>query len=421
MEVSDVYQPAYDTYGALDTQDRLSVLLAYRPIYTRNKAVAAYQTVLDTDGADCVAALPDLASSAVLDAYTSIYQNGHLETVPSFLRVSPVMLASDAILTLPKTQYILEVAPEKDFPVELPARLSALASAGYRVALANYTLEREDLVPLLDSVAIIRLDLHRLGIGGIGNTIRSLYFHKAKILVEGIDDIKQFYDCVDLGVTWFQGEFLGKSTPVAGKKLPNNTLVLTKLMAELRNPDTSPDALEQIAVKDPDLAFRILKVVNSAAVGLNREISSLAGAISLLGTRELGRWVNLLLVSSQPAKPSELMRNMLVRGRMCEVLAGLTGHEEAMSYFIVGLLSQLDVLTDISMPELMRQVPLSTEVKVALLHRAGNYGEVLTEVERYQQGAFDRLQWLVDPAIYEVAYRHSVNWARSTQQALDPR
>jgi EAL and modified HD-GYP domain-containing signal transduction protein len=67
----------------------------------------------------------------------------------------------------------------------------------------------------------------------------------------------------------------------------------------------------------------------------------------------------------------------------------------------------------------MRQVPLSFEVKQALLHRNGPLGELLTEVEHYESGRFDHLAWFVEPNLYEVAYRHSVIWARRAQQALE--
>ena len=166
-------------------------------------------------------------------------------------------------------------------------------------------------------------------------------------------------------------------------------------------------------------SFRILKVTNSAAVGLNREISSLSKAIGLLGTNELSRWANMLLVHGEPGKPEELMRNMLMRGRMCEILAELSGRNDAMTAFIVGLLSRLDVLMDIAMGDLMRQVPLSFEVKQALLHRSGPLGELFTEVEHYESGRFDHLNWLVEPNLYEVAYRHSVICARRAQQTLE--
>jgi EAL and modified HD-GYP domain-containing signal transduction protein len=254
---------------------------------------------------------------------------------------------------------------------------------------------------------------------GIAEAARRLYFHKIKLLVDGVDAIDQFYACADLGTSWFQGDFLVKSTPVKDKKISTNKVLLLELLSELHRPDTTPMALEQIAIKDAAFSFRILKVINSAAVGLNREVSSLSKAISLLGTNELGRWANMLLVHGEPGKPEELMRNMLVRGRMCEILAELSGREDAMTAFIVGLLSRLDVLMDIAMRDLMRQVPLSFEVKQALLHRKGPLGELLTEVEHYESGRFDHLNWFVEPNLYEVAYRHSVIWARRAQQALE--
>ena len=122
-------------------------------------------------------------------------------------------------------------------------------------------------------------------------------------------------------------------------------------------------------------------------------------------------------------KPEALTRGMLIRGRMCEVLAELSDQEggqqsTSVNHFIVGLLSQLDALMDIAMPELMEQVPLSQDVKSALLERRGPLGAVLTEVEAYEAGRFDALSLLSERAYYEVAYRHSTAWARQVQQAM---
>ena len=401
------------------TEERLGILLAFQPVYTRNKTVAAYEVLLNRDSADCSDALPELTSSIVLGTYADTFQNGRIETVPTLLRVSPATLLSPDITSLPQNQYILEIAVPRNPAPELVAQLRALAASGYKLALSGYAPERNDLEPLLDVFEVARLNLPQLGLPGIAEAARHLYFHKMTLLADGVDAIDQFYACADLGVSWFQGDFLIQSTPIKDKKIANNKVLLLELLSELHRPDTSPMALEQIAIKDAAFSFRILKVINSAAVGLNREVSSLSKAIGLLGTNELGRWANMLLMHGEPGKPEELMRNMLVRGRMCEILAELSGREDAMTAFIVGLLSRLDVLMDIAMRDLMRQVPLSFEVKQALLHRKGPLGELLTEVEHYESGRFDHLAWFVEPNLYEVAYRHSVIWARRAQQALE--
>jgi EAL and modified HD-GYP domain-containing signal transduction protein len=399
-------------------EERLGTLLAFQPVYTRNKTVAAYEVLLGRDG-ECSTVLPDLTSSTVLGTYADVFQNGRIETVPTLLRISPATLRSPDVLQLPQSQYILEVALPDGTADEIHPHLRALAERGYKLALAGYRPERSDLEPLLDTVHVVRLGLKQLGMAGVADAARRLCFHQAKLLVDGIDAIDHFYACAELGITWFQGDFLVKATPVKDKKLPSNKVLLLELLSELHRPDTTPMALEQIAIKDAAFSFRILKVINSAAVGLHCEVSSLSRAISLLGTNELGRWANLLLVHGEPGKPAELMRNMLVRGRMCEILAELSGRADAMTAFIVGLMSRLDVLMDIAMRDLMRQVPLSSEVKQALLHHDGPLGELLTEVEHYESGRFDHLNWFVEPNLYEVAYRHSVIWARRAQQALE--
>jgi EAL and modified HD-GYP domain-containing signal transduction protein len=159
-------------------------------------------------------------------------------------------------------------------------------------------------------------------------------------------------------------------------------------------------------------------VVNSAAFNLKREISSLSHAIALLGIEQIKRWVMLFLTSTDKTKPDELTYNMLVRGRFCELLAEMLGREEPINHFIVGLLSQLDALLDMEMEELLAQVPLQQDMKDALLGRAGSYGELLQQVEYYERGEFERLSLKLDKPFYEVAYRHSLNWAQQVMLAM---
>lgn len=103
---------------------------------------------------------------------------------------------------------------------------------------------------------------------------------------------------------------------------------------------------------------------------------------------------------------------------MCELVAEMTNREKPINYFTVGLLSQLDVLLDIDMKELMEQVPLHHVLKAALISRKGSFGQILQEVEYYERGEFEHLQGLLDRHFYEVAYRHSLNWANQVMQAL---
>jgi EAL and modified HD-GYP domain-containing signal transduction protein len=412
------YEAATARYEADASDEHSGILLTYKPIFGPDRQVAAYQVILDHNGCGDARLIDDLASTLVLDTYADIYQNGHLETVPHFLPVPFQWLTDSRILSLPKAQYILEFDASGRLPEKLPEHLHALAHRGYQLALSDYDPARESWTPVLDIVDFVRLDLRHLGLAQLTDMAGELFFHHVQLLVEGVHNLSEYHACTTLGITRFQGHFLNRVATGERKRLPSNVLVPIELLAELNNPDTTPEMLGGILVKDARLSFRILKIINSAAVGLQRHVDSLADAIALLGTNELERWASLLLMQDDPNTPDELTRSALIRGHMCEDIAKMSGQDGTAQFFTVGLLSQLDALTGIPMTELMQQVPLSAKVKQALLDRTGMPGQILTEVEAFLDGHFDRLRGLVDPYLYTVSYQRSVAWARQMQQVL---
>lgn len=410
---------------AIEAEDKLDVILACRPVYTRNQDVAAFQLLLHGEQPAEGASLSDIeaTNTVILGTYTHVFQGGKTRSVPSFLKVTNEVLMAPELPNLPKKQYILEIPRDLMLTSELVDRLKALARRGYRLAMAGYDPGDDELDVLLDIVHIVKLDVRDCDAVSLRRTSEKLRTHGVELLADQIADRDRFQRCLELGFDYYQGDFLSTPSPVKGKKIAGNKLLLLQLLTELHSPNASPARLEEIAIRDAGLTYRLLKTVNSAAMGLRREVNSLSDAIALLGLEEIKRWANLFLIDGEMHKPEALTRGMLIRGRMCEVLAELGDQKDSqrstsVNHFIVGLLSQLDALMDIAMPELMEQVPLSQEVKSALLERRGPLGAVLTEVEAYEAGRFDALSLLGERAYYEVAYRHSTAWARQVQQAM---
>ncbi len=410
---------------AIEAEDKLDVILACRPVYTRNQDVAAFQLLLHGEKPAEGASLSDIeaTNTVILGTYTHVFQGGKTRSVPSFLKVTDEVLLAPELPDLPKKQYILEIPQHIMLTSELVDRLKALARRGYRLAMDGYDPGDDELDVLLDIVHIVKIDIRDSDAATLRGTADKLRLHGVELLADQIADRAQFQRCLELGFDYYQGDFLSAPSPVKGKKIAGNKLLLLQLLTELHSPDASPARLEEIAIKDAGLTYRLLKTVNSAAMGLRREVNSLSDAIALLGLEEIKRWANLFLIDGEMHKPEALTRSMLIRGRMCEVLAELSDQQDgergtSVNHFIVGLLSQLDALMDIAMPELMEQVPLSQDVKSALLERRGYLGAVLNEVEAYEAGRFESLSLLSERAYYEVAYRHSTAWARQVQQAM---
>lgn len=400
----------------------LDMLLACQPVYTRNQDVAGFELLVQHSDPDTAITMSDIQMlvPVVLENYARVFQHGRIAPVPSFIPVPPQVLFDPGLMELPRKQLILDLRETDGLAIsELAPRLQQLAGQGHRLSLDDQTLCRPGAEQLLETVHIARLDLNRLSAGQLQFALEQIRPRGIDILAHNIDSKARFRECVKLGFTYYQGSFLGEATPIAGKKIGGNKVLLLQLLGKLQDPDATATSLEALCIRDANLTYRILRVVNAAAQGFRRNVDTLSQAITLLGTEEIKRWVNLFLVEGEPGKPDELTRNMLVRARMCEILAELSNRPAPVNHFIVGLLSQLDVLMDISMQELLEQVPLGAEAKLALLQRAGSQGEILAEVESYERGQFSHLNGLHNKTYYEVAYRHASAWARQVQLELN--
>jgi len=88
-----------------------------------------------------------------------------------------------------------------------------------------------------------------------------------------------------------------------------------------------------------------------------------------------------------------LVEMAAVRAAFLEHLAGcipeLKGNKDAVDQaFMVGILSLLEAIYDISMTEVIKTLDLSDEVSDALLARGGIYGELLNLAELFEKMDF---------------------------------
>ncbi len=398
----------------------LQVLMARQPVYTKSQDVVAFELLFrDADGRFIEGLKDDEATLGVLlGTYSSITKRGSVKSLPCFLKVTDSFLLNNDLPELPKQSFVLELLGHSRVTPELIARVKDLARQGYRLALADYDPRDPKFEPLLNIVHVLKLDIQLLGLDNIPPLLQRLRPYQLELLADKVETQDEFRRCLEMGFALYMGYFLSKPEPVKGKKITGNKVVLLQILTELQRPNATAQSIEQIALQDPALTYRILRVVNSAAFNLQREISSLAHAITLLGSDQIKRWVMLFLSAADKDKPDELTRNMLTRGRMCELLAEMMGRDEPINHFIVGLLSQLDVLLDMEMADLLEQVPLQQDMKIALIERGGSYGQLLHQVELYERGEFDQLSRALESPFYEVAYRHSLNWSQQVLQAM---
>lgn len=152
------------------------------------------------------------------------------------------------------------------------------------------------------------------------------------------------------------------------------------------------EKIELVLKRDPSLAFRLMRYINSPAFGLRVEISSFRHAVMMLGYKRLKRWLALLLTSAgQEPNHRPLLFCSLRRGLLMEELIGGTGDEEMKGEaFICGVFSLLDRMFALSLQELLANLPVPDRVRQALLEQRGPLHPVLELVKAIEsESLFD--------------------------------
>ena len=416
-----------DIEALAEAESEPGLLMTFQPVFDRHLDVKAFTLLADSNKQPPTRLAEDIQGihQLIVESYTSIYQRGELQTLPAFLRVTEEALLDPSFPDLPHQHFIIELQVHSPtFSTRLCKRLQSLAIRGYQLAISGLP---EDITPFeapLKHVHIVRLATDKLERPALLQQVAALQALGLELLADGLKDRDQFRASLTDGFTLFAGSFHGEPTQVKGRKPGSNKVLLLELLAALDNPDSNLEDIEAIIIRDPSLTYRFLKLANAASYRLSREIETLSHALSMLGILEIQRWVTIFLLEEHTDKPRELIRRMLIRARLCEVLAAHLNRPRPLSYFIVGLLSQLDQLTDIAMEDLIAPVSLSQEIKTALLHRLGDMGMLLREVETYERGDFKSLSLLEHRNFYETSYRHSSSWANqllSSQSDERPR
>ena len=146
------------------------------------------------------------------------------------------------------------------------------------------------------------------------------------------------------------------------------------------------EKLEATLKRDPALAFKLMRYINSPGFGMQVELSSFRHAIMMLGYKRLKRWLALLLVTaSKDINMKPLMFAAVRRGLLMEELVRSDGSEEMRGeMFICGVFSLLDRMFQQPFSELLANIPVPDRVHQALADNSGPYQpyvEVVRAVE----------------------------------------
>ena len=293
-----------------------------------------------------------------------------------------------------------------------------MVNAGYKLALDDY-IPDERMRPLVELASVVKIDVLNRPHADLRGVADHLRPSGVRLLAERVETATVRDMCTDLGYELFQGYLFSRPETLTKTDVSASHLAVMRLLNLLQDPATPDTALEAAFQSDIALCYKLLRIVNAAAMG-GRGITSIPHAVRMVGREMLHRWLAVLLISSLGRRGDvshELALTAITRARMCELVATASvERRHAGSAFIVGLLSLLDVLLEVPMEKILNRLELSAEVKDALLQRNGPLGTPLQLVEAYEKANWDAARGLanetaVPDGMVPGLYLDALHWA----------
>lgn len=210
--------------------------------------------------------------------------------------------------------------------------------------------------------------------------------------VRGADAIDASFNAGASAVIGWPMDGPFEATPGAAKtEIAADLQVIVELMSRVDQGE-DVERLEQTLKRDPSLAFKLLRYLNSAAFGLPVEVSSFRHAIMLLGYARMKRWLALLLTTaSKDHSMRPIMFGALRRGLLMEEFAqNMSEREQRDEMFICGLFSLLDHMLKSPFDKLLQSIPVPERVRQALVDDTGPYQPYLQLVRALEaESVFD--------------------------------
>lgn len=211
------------------------------------------------------------------------------------------------------------------------------------------------------------------------------------IIATGLPDVDAIERALAAGATLASGSFNTQVAAPRQRTLNGDVLRIIQLLNAVRDERQPLGDLTRDLRGDVGLCYRLLRHVNSPAMGLTRSVESIDQAVLILGRSELYRWLSVLLLAAVSGRPSSraLQEISLARARTLELLARECGTEPPDALFTVGLLSLLNVMLEVPMSQALQPLRLSESAHNALLDHSGPWHAMLTLSEALERHDLD--------------------------------
>lgn len=392
----------------------MDVFLARQPIFNRRLQVVAYEILYRnsyTNEFDVSVGGEEATLAVISDLLVHFGVETILRGKRAFINFPKTLLQENLPAVFKTDEVVIELLENVDPDAELIERCRVLKEQGYAIALDDFSGDPrlDDLMPYVD---VIKVDFKLTSPDVRRDILKKYSVFEVSFLAEKIETHAEYQEAVGMGFRYFQGFFFERPVVCKEKALEISFAHYLDLLQELNSEEPDFLRLAEIIKMDYGLTYKLLRLINSAAFYKVEPIHSVNHALTLLGLNEIRRWIMVLMVRDVGSgKPAELVQVSLTRGLFCERLSLFLGFGHRKSEaFLVGMFSLLDAILERPMFDILYKMPLSEDVKSALMGADTLFHMPLVLIRSFERGNWAEVNRIADHYHLETDMLNKLYW-----------
>ncbi len=326
------------------------------------------------------------AANAIENFLSSMDSEKFLDGKVAFLTFTPNLLEKGIPKMFKTNKLVIQI---EDSLITNPLSQNLITKykqSGYKTAVVDFEFAPR-FFGILDIVDYIKVNFSA-ELSSVENIVKIGKSFGKKVIAYNVENQEAYDKAKELGCTYFQGTFVSEKMPTTLKKVNYLQSNFFLLMVAVTKDEPDIDEIESIISRDVSLTFSLLRLVNSAYFALRNKARSVKQALVILGLGQLKQWIYLLSFKQDDGSmPDELIKISFLRATFASELVEYAqdmpiSRSEA---YLLGMFSTLGKLMRVPLEDALEQLPISDDIKLALLKKEGRTGSLYKLILAYEK------------------------------------
>lgn len=336
-------------------------------------------------------------ASVLVSTLAGLEADSLLGGLPGFVNADPELEIACHAAALGALPIVFDIPPSTRVDDRTIERVEQLRDAGFEICLDDFDYQdpRSDLLPY---ARYAKVDFSRHGAARLRKISRAFAEHATHKIAYRVESPKAQRIVEQQEWEFVQGYYFAHPEQVACRKPSIRRSRLFEILSQTDD-DTPVEDVANHLRRVPHLTMNVLTMANLVRSDAGQRIESIQQAVVMVGQQRLRRWLYLLLFASDDPNgcADPLCQVSSNRSTIMESLAKAGPKPiDPDRAGLTGMLSLTPALLGLHPKDICEKLSLDYSIEKALLHHKGEIGQLLSLVERREEGDFEGVSQHLD-------------------------